>query len=351
MTDHSATARFHDAAQPYPPSWIDLAIARIDRLPGEYSLFYLLSLLATVLLFHIVFWVDGSVPLGSFSYVVAANAFFLIYWFALYHYLTKIGSRSLLVFRPLLPVSDSEIDRIDYRLSTLPRTLGWLILPFGFLFGLMELSPDAEPFGSLVPATSFPLVLDVLGVVFLSSTFLCLMLRSIRQLRMVRALHHQAAGINLLKLEPAHAFSLLTSRTGIGIVFVFIFGYILQPSAFETTFSIVAAVSFALIAVAIFTLPIIGIRVQLEDEKQRSLDMVSDLLQSARDDLHSKVGRRAYEEYKGIESTIAALIHERELLERVPTWPWNTQTIRGFASTLLLPVVLWLITRLLERIL
>jgi hypothetical protein len=351
MTDHIATPPFRKTRVPFAPSWIDRTIAWIDRLPGDTWLFYLLSLLAVDLLLHVIFWVDGAVPVWSFSFVVAANGFFVIYWLALYHYLTKIGSRSLRLFRPLLKVPDSEIPAVDYRLATLPSRLGWLAVPFGVVFGVTEVLPGAEPFGDLVPKTSLPIVLDVLATVFLASTFLCLIIRSIRQLRMVRELHTQASNINLLKLEPTHAFSLLTSRTGMGVVFVFIFAYILQPSAFRTTFSIVMAVAFATLAIAIFVLPIIGIRDQIEDEKQNALYKTSDLLSSARDDLHSKVSRRAYDEFKGIENSIAALVRERELLEGVPTWPWNPETIRGFASTLLLPIFLWLATKLLERLL
>lgn len=48
---------------------------------------------------------------------------------------------------------------------------------------------------------------------------------------------------------------------------------------------------------------------------------------------------------------IAALMRERELIKSVSTWPWDPRMIRGFASALLLPVFLWLITRLLERLL
>jgi hypothetical protein len=351
MTEQVATPASRMAHLPFAPSWIDRSIGWIDRLPGDTWLFYLLSLLVIQLLLHVIFWVDGSVPVGSFSFVVAANGVFVIYWLALYHYLTRIGSRSLRAFRPLLKVADSEIPSINYRLATLPARLGWLAVAIGVPFGLAETLPDAAPFGDLVTRTSLPLVLDALATIFLASTFFCLIIRSLRQLRMVRELHTQASRINLLKLEPAHAFSLLTSRTGMGVIFVFIFAYILQPSAFRTTFSAVTAIAFAILALAIFVLPIIGLRDQIEDEKQKALHKTSDLLQSARNDLHSKVSRRAYDEFKGIESSIAALIRERELLQAVPTWPWDPRTIRGFASTLLLPIFLWLVTRLLERLL
>lgn len=351
MTEHPSASTQLTTNIPYPPSWIDRAIGWIDRLPGEPWLFYLLSLLVLQLLFHLLFWVDGAVPVGSFSYVAAAHGFFVIYWLALYHYLTKIGSRSLRGFVPLLTLPESQIPLIDYRLATLPGRLGWLAVALGVVFGLVEILPATAPFREVLLKTSLPRILEVLAIIFWTSTFFCLAIRSVRQLRMVHVLHAQASNINLLKLEPTHAFSLLTSRTGMGLVFVLIFDYIFQPSAFRTNYGVVTAGAFATLAIAIFVLPIIGIRDQIEDAKQQALHLTSDLLQSARDDLHDKVSRKAYDEFQGIEDSISALVSERELLDQVPTWPWNPRTIRGFASTLLLPIFIWLVTRLLERLL
>jgi hypothetical protein len=169
---------------------------------------------------------------------------------------------------------------------------------------------------------------------------------------MVRKLHAQATNINLLRLSPAHAFSVLTARTGMGLILILILGYLLDPSAIlGTGFDVSASVATAILAVAIFIVPVIGIRDHIEEEKERVLSETSDLLQSASDDLHIKVGRRAYDEFGGIEDSIGALIRERELFERIPTWPWNPATIRGFVSALLVPIFLWLVTRLLERLL
>ena len=48
-------------------------------------------------------------------------------------------------------------------------------------------------------------------------------------------------------------------------------------------------------------------------------------------------------------TAITTLIRERELYARISTWPWDAGTIRGFASTLLLPIFLLLVAQLIER--
>jgi hypothetical protein len=49
-----------------------------------------------------------------------------------------------------------------------------------------------------------------------------------------------------------------------------------------------------------------------------------------------------------METAIKALIRKRQMLENISTWPWNPGIIRGFATTLLLPVFLRLVIQLLE---
>ena len=44
------------------------------------------------------------------------------------------------------------------------------------------------------------------------------------------------------------------------------------------------------------------------------------------------------------------LVLQRDVLARLPTWPWSTGTLRGFASVLVVPIVIWLIQRLLGNL-
>lgn len=47
---------------------------------------------------------------------------------------------------------------------------------------------------------------------------------------------------------------------------------------------------------------------------------------------------------------LSTLIAERDLVNKVPTWPWTTGALTGFLSAVLLPLGLWLVTRFLERL-
>jgi hypothetical protein len=332
-------------------SWIDALAGWIERLPGPAWVAYLIAILGVGLLINAVFWIDGSLPFGVIHAQVTLYALFLLYWIALYQYLTSVASRALDTFRPLLDEAVSDPQAIRLQLIHLPRNLGLLSLGLGVGFAALFITGTPQDYGNVVPRTGLVVASDIAATGFLSATFLCVILRSLRQLRTVSKLHGRAVGIDLLDLKPAHAFSSLTARTAVGIVLILAFGYVYDPSAFSTALSVGPYAATALVASMVFVIPVIGLRSRLEDEKTSQLKNSSRLIRLASEDLHQQVKDRNYAEMQQREAALRALTQERELYTRVSTWPWNASLFRGFASALLLPIFLWVVLRLLERIL
>jgi hypothetical protein len=52
-----------------------------------------------------------------------------------------------------------------------------------------------------------------------------------------------------------------------------------------------------------------------------------------------------------LNGTLAALERGRTAIERIPTWPWRPETLRGMVGALVLPVLIFLVQRLLGRLL
>ena len=288
MAKHVEDSTIRSAEALFPPSWIDRLIRWVDRLPGPAWLFYLSGVLATALLINAILWIDGSLPYGSAGSIDAISPPLVFYPLALYHYLTRVGSRSLQTYRSLLAVEDASSAQIDHELAALPRQLGWLAILLGLGFAAQYILGFPATFGSHAPRTALPFVAAIAATWFANATLFCLIVRSIRQLKMVRKLHAQATNINLLKLEPAHAFSRLTARTGIGVVLLLILAAYSNPVLFDITLAIVNFSVMALLAVIIFVLPLVGMRDLLEAEKKRVVNETSDLLQTASDSLGAR---------------------------------------------------------------
>lgn len=159
---------------------------------------------------------------------------------------------------------------------------------------------------------------------YMLATFLVLVHRSIRQLRMVGELHKRASNIDLLNLAPAHAFSDLTARTGASLIFVVLVGtlmnMLLTGAAIAGSFDLFLSVSVSILAVGVFVLPVKGMQNCLEDEKARVLGQINDSLRIVRDRLHSKVKSNEHGDMGGREAAMAALMHEGDLIQGVSTW-------------------------------
>lgn len=339
---------------PYPPSWMDRLVAWIDGLPGPVWLSYTLIFAALLLLDNGIMWIDGGLPFGVFDPVLSLFALYIVYWVPLYQVLTRVATRSLNAFRPLLDLGDAEIRGINYRLVVLPRNLGLVAIVAGILLSVLSYPGDLEDYIGPIAnqaRTDLPVVYYIAASAVTGITSLALIARTIRQLRLVSELHEQATSIDLLDLDPPHAFSGLTARTGLGIVILLIISSFQGPIDEVNLIDLITYGAFTLFAIVVFVVPLVGMRNRLEAEKHRGLRRVSRLLHAARDHLYRAVEDDRFEAMGGINDAIDALLRQRALLEKTSTWPWNPGTLRGFASTLLLPIFLWLITRLLERML
>ena len=47
---------------------------------------------------------------------------------------------------------------------------------------------------------------------------------------------------------------------------------------------------------------------------------------------------------------VSGVATTREQISRLPTWPWSPEVLRGFITALLLPILIWVVTRQLGQI-
>ena len=104
-----------------------------------------------------------------------------------------------------------------------------------------------------------------------------------------------------------------------------------------------------LFGVLIFVVPLIGMRNRLIKEKSQRLKEISELLQLTLERIHGKVQNQTSTDIAEAQATMRTLIEERDLIAKVSTWPWDPGTIKGFTSTLVLPIALWFITHFLGK--
>jgi hypothetical protein len=343
----AATARGGASAElPYPRSWIDHLTRAVDQLPIPAWASYGLLLVGIVLLTSAVNWIGGQSPAGTFDPAQSGYAVYSVYMLALIHYLNRIAGSKIEAFRPALDLDAVEYERLRNELTTLPPRQSMLaglggIALVAFLYA--SEGPDAG-LGRVSPVVLIGNFI-IEGLTF--ALLAVLIYHTIRQLRLVSRIHARASRIDLFERAPLHAFSQLTARTGIGLVVLTAYSYVIDPTI--TAFGIGLTLLVVLIAAAAFVLPLQGMHRRIEAEKERLQLEADRRLKATFAQLHRSVDGRDLSVADGLNKTLESLQLERDALARIPTWPWEPTTLRGFVSALLVPIVLWFIIRVLER--
>jgi len=334
-----------EARPPFPPSWITRLHGAIDRLPGPPWIAYIV---ATVLLVLLAMWSDRFVDPASLPEPTAYGAVLTLFPLALIHYLDGVALACLRNFRPALSLADPEVDRLSYQLTTMPRGAARVVSLVGV--GLAVLGLVVSPEEMLGPAGT-PTVLSVVafaGVLFGYMTFALLFYHTVRQLRLVSAIHSRAATVSLFQPQPLYAFSTLTLRTAVALVLLSYY-IVAVSSGVSMGPATVGLLGINLsLSVALFTLPLYGMHTRLREEKNRMMSAVSGRIDGVFSSLHRALEDPVAGQIDTLNKGLTSLMVERELIVKSPTWPWTPGTVRAFASSALLPIALWLITRGLE---
>ncbi len=267
-------------------------------------------------------------------------------------YLDRVAAAALDVFRPVIAVSDAEFLRLRYELTTLPARTTRIVTVVAMAVFLLNavLLPRAIvwEYGSSLEAALIaigPVGLFTVAVVALSTC------QAIHQLRMVGRIYDLVGKIALLRAKPLYAFSQLTAQTGASFLLLTYYiaavrpDLVLRSPALQTLL-----VAMVPTAVACFVLPLRGMHLRLAAEKDRALAEVASRFEAVFMRLHERVDQEVLADADKLNLQITSLSAERDALASVSTWPWNPATLTGFLTTLVLPILLWGIQRVVERV-
>jgi hypothetical protein len=263
--------------------------------------------------------------------------------------LSQIAGETFDAFRPALGTAGLDESRERYELTTTPSrvALAMLLIAGPFTAFYYYEDPVASQVVGLGPAA---LVGRWLFESFFTALLLILIVQSLRQLRLVSRLHAAATRIDPFHPAPLYAFSRLTALTGAALVGVIALGVALNPAALtENSFLLVWLpwlVGFPGVALVAFVAPLVGMHGRLVRIKGSLQSASEDRIKAVLEELHRDVDGLQLGRADGLQKTLTSLLQEREILARLPTWPWSTATIRGFASALLLPLIVFLLQRL-----
>ena len=336
-------------SKPYPPSFVDGLMGFVRRLPVPYLLTYFLLFLFESALFHIVAWVDGWLPAYRFSGFALTFPLWLWGPLAIMTYLNSVSLEALTNFRPLMDIPDEAMRRLNYEFTTMPARgviisgSIWTIVYVVFTYLALDSMFAVYGFGRLAEVTNV-----VRGWIpfFIGSA---LYYHTIRQLRLVNRTMRMVKQFDLFQLEPVYAFSALTSRTGVSWVILISLTLLTAPIQAAPFPTLALLVAQLVLGIAAFVLPLRTVNSRLVAEKRRLLAELDQRVKGTLASLHRCFDDNALAEVALLNSAIIGLNAERDILTKIPTWPWRAGMLTGFLSIVILPIMLFILQLVLAR--
>jgi hypothetical protein len=329
-------------------SWMDGALALVDRLPGPawaaYAVFTVLSIAVTL-----ASRVPERAPVDALTIVFAGLTFVP---FVIMHYVNRAAGRALQEFRPALGELESGYSTFERQLTSTSAVTGIVGAIIGLVVPMLGIITTGGAWGVSADNGVASNVVTFVLQALLNAGLATFLLHEVGHLRTITHIHRLATNIQLWNVPPQNAFARVTVLTAMAITVPFVTAGVL--SALTTTNPVIAIVIMVVglgISTLLFVGPLAGMRRRLVREKQQLLGETDRAFEALGARLRRDAEAGVLADASQLDSLIGALNIERERLRKVSTWPWNADTLRAFITTLVVPVVLWFLTTVLGRLL
>jgi uncharacterized membrane protein (UPF0136 family) len=260
-----------------------------------------------------------------------------------------VALSALREFRPLLKFDDEGVRRLGIEFTTMPSRP---VIISGLLWSLaygVICYVNVPIWTELYSVGPFALTIAIAAGLLTFFTGSIIYYHTIRQLRLVSQTVAKVSTFNLFRLDPVYAFSRLTARTGVVWILLVSITPMLFPSRLNPIPMIVLSLFQIALALAAFVLPLWSVHKRLVTEKRSLLADISSRVEAASRRLHRHLDEDDLTRIGDVKDAFAALAAERDVVDKIPTWPWRAGTLGGILSALALPIVLFLIQRILQR--
>lgn len=326
----------------------------VRRLPGPYWVYYLALGLVLAFARTIIGWIDGSYPVGTFFDVHVLDGLIPLYFLFAMHLLDDLSRRAMADFRSKLRDPDTGYEALTYRLTTMPfltaLVIGILALAEGAVYIPLLLSPvDIEASHYLTSPLSIvaDTVLSGLSGVFMVTFGY----HTLRQLWLISRIYTRHTNVSIFDTGGLYALSRVTAVTAVALLFFTYVYFALytngQINSISNGVIVALIVAGALLA---FVVPLWGAHRLLVKAKNARQSEISRRIETASDALHAKTDAGEFtDDVDHITTALDGLITERGVVAKASTWPWEPDALRGVLTAVLLPILIWIVTRILER--
>lgn len=330
--------------EPYKPSPIHLLYHWVDRLPGPYWLFSVALLVVPGLLNLIVAWKANVLPFGEINWYYVTTGFFLSYFFFVNDFLLRIAHNTISEFLTILDVDEYKNRLHLFEFTHLPAKTSSVFFVLGAIIGFITgiyLLPTAPEMNRSFPALEVTMYSLSYGFAFIT------LYATLRASRLIGQLFDERVIVDIFDQTSIYAIARYASWLVIVLVIATYSQFVLIPSYSGLFFTV--TIIFWLSALVMFWLPLKGANRILVLEKRRLLKDVNYRIRANFNLLHLKMDNHEYKNVTDIREMIVSLKMEREDIKSISTWPWQTSTITGLLSAIVLPVLVGFLSSIFDK--
>lgn len=320
----------------------------VRRLPIPYSLTYLVLFMLHTTVLHVLSWADGWLPAYSFTSLLMIFPLWLWAPLTIMTYLDSISLKALSGFSPLLDLQPEAMQRLKYEFTTMPARNVTLS---SILWGCMYFVIMYTSYGLVIRAYGFGPMFTVLSIIAGLITFVvgsAIYYHTIRQLRLVNRTVRMVNRFDLFRLDPVYAFSTLTARTGVSWILLLSATLLVFPIQLALAPTLALLILQTVLALGAFVMPLGIVNHCLVLEKRRLLAGVDERIKTMLAWSHRCLDEKHLDELDQLNEALSVLNAERQIVARIPTWPWRPGMLTSFLSVLVLPLVIFIIQLAIE---
>ncbi len=330
-----------DAVPAYTPRWLYRLFALIQRLPVRGWALALLVAVLGGLGMHLDAWRQGLLPWGQLDSYLASTSLYIVVYPGLWMVLDQRARVALKDFFRATRKSQAGFEAVYADFISLPSLWAALVFVLGSLLGFLIYDGVESPFvRRVLPAW------DLISWVPITGIMLMLFCRMLRQAVLMPRLFTEIK-VNLFDPSPVYALSRYASQVSVALLiinYVLLYASLPDELLFEP-----AAIVFQIIVVsaslAYFFAPLASINQRMRRAKERLLAELGRDLEEVYGRVHAAVQSKKFAHLGELRNSIAALKDELEIIRRIPTWPWQPDTLRNLFTPMLLPVIVYLAQR------
>ncbi len=336
-------------APPYRPLWVYYFFAFIARLPIPGWLLCLLIIVIVGAANHLVAWQQGNLPFGQLNGFLSSIGLYIVLMPLVWVFLTERAHRALLDFFQGSGKSPAQVQAISSDFNSLPNLAMILLLGFGILFGYFvyyNVSVPMMPISAQVlPSLNLLAWLTTMGLAFPSVA------RAVRQIALIKRLFKDLE-VDIFNPQPIYVLSRYASLIGIILLII---EYVISPIAFPSLLFTPVGIFLQFIgvvpALSLFFIPLADINRTMRRAKERLLSELGKDLKEVQQRAHRSLAQKTMANVSDLHNAVSMFREEMEIVQKIRTSPWQTETLRNLLTPLLIPVFVYIIQRFLGGLL